>query len=233
MPSSPETSRRPRAPGLDSKVEIGPRETRQRCGESSSLSSAQAQDPLPCHLPSPESSCSARPLEAVGPRGGVVEGARFSRAGECSTGGLRARRTMAVSESERSSARVLFVFWRGVVTRLGRNLGGRAQSSRKGVGGAAGTGHRLSTERISPQSETLLWTPGRPPHRAACAVPLHRLLSAACGSGVPARRFDFWRVWIAWLSPSAAGRAPASRAPPWRARGGRAGREKARPHLEV
>lgn len=80
-----------------------------------------------------------------------------------------------------------------MVTRLGRNLGGRAQSSRKGGWGKlAGTGHLLSTEPISPQSETWLWIPRRPPHQVIRAVPLRLLLFAAFESGSWPGRFDFW-----------------------------------------
>lgn len=112
LPSSPEALLRAR--GLDSRGEISPTETGQRCGTSSPLSSAQAEN-FTLLPPSPVPSPAARlgHWMSVGPRCGVVAGARFSRAGERSAGGLLALRTMAVSESESFSARVLFVFWRG------------------------------------------------------------------------------------------------------------------------
>lgn len=45
-----------------------------------------------------------------------------------------------------------------------------------------GTGHHESTEQISPQSETWLRIPWRPPHQVVCALLPCHLLSAACGS---------------------------------------------------
>lgn len=52
--------------------------------------------------------------------------------------------------------------------------------------GAAGTGQSLSTELVSPQSETWLWIPRRPPpphHQVVCAVPLRRLFLQPTGPG--------------------------------------------------
>lgn len=81
-----------------------------------------------------------------------------------------------------------------MVARLGHNLGGSAQSSRKGVGGAAGTGHRLSTELISPQSETWLGIPGRPPSPPPSSLRSPPAPPPSCSLWIwfPVRRFDFW-----------------------------------------
>lgn len=118
LPSSPKTLRRPRVPGLDSRGEINPRETRQRCGMSSPLSSAQPQDLPSLPLLSPESSSWATG-SPWGPVAGWSQGHGSPGAGmgvgcgKRSAGGLLARGTMAVSESESLSARVLFVCWKG------------------------------------------------------------------------------------------------------------------------
>lgn len=69
-------------------------------------------------------------------------------AGERSAGGLLAHRTMAVSESDSSWARVLllcffFFFLEEVVTRPGHNLRGKSSEQEEGGRGATGTGPRV------------------------------------------------------------------------------------------
>lgn len=116
LPSSPETLRRarPRDPGLDSKRGDQPERDRAVVWHVQPVlfgPGLKLHSPSPSPVPSPAARLGH--WKSVGPRCGVVAGARFFRAGERSAGGLLALRTMAVSESESPSARVLFVFWRG------------------------------------------------------------------------------------------------------------------------
>lgn len=181
---------------------------------------------LPSPSPSPVPSPAARlgRWKPVGPRCGVVLGARFSRAGECSAGGLSACRTMAVSERESSSARVLFVFWRGWSRGWAATEGEEPRARGRGVG-AAGTGLRLSAERISPQSEPGLWIPGQPPHQIICAAPLRRRPLQLRVRSLP-RRFDLGPSPSAGLPPSAARPQPRFPPPARPARGGCAEEER-------
>ena len=112
-PAGPAPSRCPEAPRLDFRGDVSPREAGQRFGMFSPLSSARAQDFPP--LSSPESRVQLLGSATGSPRGpaaGWSQGQGPLRAGERSSGGLLARRTMQFPKVSRPQ-RVLFVFWRG------------------------------------------------------------------------------------------------------------------------
>lgn len=141
-PSSPKTLRRPLALGLDSRGEISPKETGQRCGMSSPFSSAQAQDFPPLLLP--QSRVQLLRLATGSPWGPVAgwsQGHGFRGGGGSAESAPQEDSPPAgqwqfrkVNRPQREGC----LFFGGVVTRQGRNLGGRAQNSRKGVGGLSG-----------------------------------------------------------------------------------------------
>lgn len=98
----------------------------------------------------------------MGPRCGVVAGARSPcGAGQRSAGGPLALRTMQFPKVSRPQ-RVLFVFWRGWFAEDGPQPRGKSPSLEKGGAGGSGTGHHLSTEPDFATPETWRWIPGGP-----------------------------------------------------------------------
>lgn len=122
-----------------------------------------------------------------GPAAGWSQGQGSLRAGERSAGGLLARRTMQFPKVSRPQRECCLFFGGGGHEDGPQPRGKSPELEKKGAGGA-GTGHHLSTEPISPQSETWLWIPRRPPPpppspQVVCAVPLRRLFLQPTGPG--------------------------------------------------
>lgn len=188
LPAGPEPSRCPGAPRLDFRGDISPREAGQRFGMFSPLSSARAQDFPP--LSSPKSRVQLLGLATGspwGPAAGWSQGQGSLRAGERSAGGLLARRTMQFPKVSRPQRECCLFFGGGGHEDGPQPRRKSPELEKKGAGGA-GTGHHLSTEPISPQSETWLWIPRRPPPpppspQVVCAVPLRRLFLQPTGPG--------------------------------------------------